>query len=77
MGNEGKEINYEIGFLISHGEKICPIEVKSSGYKAHKSLVLFKEKYSSRIEESYVLTTKDIHKEGSTIYLPVYMASLL
>ncbi|MCH5234836.1 MAG: ATP-binding protein [Muribaculaceae bacterium] len=77
MGNEGKEINYEIDFLISHGEKICPIEVKSSGYKAHKSLVLFKEKYSSRIEESYVLTTKDVHKEGSTIYLPVYMASLL
>ena len=30
--------NYEIDFLLSRGNKICPIEVKSSGYKTHKSL---------------------------------------
>ena len=29
--------NYEIDFLLSRGNKICLIEVKSSGYKTHKS----------------------------------------
>ena len=29
---------YEIDFLLSRGNKLCPIEVKSSGYKTHASL---------------------------------------
>lgn len=33
--------NYEIDFLLSRGNKICPIEVKSSGYKRHASLDAF------------------------------------
>lgn len=69
--------NYEIDFLVSRKNKICPIEVKSSGYKAHKSLDEFSKKYSSRISESYLLYTKDLKREGNIVYLPVYMASLL
>ncbi len=30
--------NYEVDFLLSRGNKLLPIEVKSSGYKSHKSL---------------------------------------
>ena len=37
--------NYEIDFLIACGAKICPIEVKSSGYKSHASLDAFGEKF--------------------------------
>lgn len=69
--------NYEIDFLIARRDKICPIEVKSSGYKSHKSLDKFFSKYSSRISERYLLYTKDIRREDGVIYLPVYMASLL
>lgn len=68
---------YEIDFLLSRGDKICPIEVKSSGYKSHKSIDEFKDKYSSRIRQCYLLYTKDLRKEGNLIYLPVYMAGLL
>lgn len=68
---------YEIDFMISRKDKICPIEVKSSGYKSHKSLDEFCKKFSSRIESRYLLYTKDIHKDQSIIYLPVYMAGLL
>ncbi len=32
---------YEIDFLISVGNKICPIEVKSGNYGGHKSLDMF------------------------------------
>lgn len=69
--------NYEIDFLISRGDKISPLEIKSSGYKAHKSLDKFCEKYSSRISTPYLLYTKDLRKEGSIVYLPVYMAGLI
>ena len=35
---ESGKHNYEIDFLLSRGNKICPVEVKSSGYKSHTSL---------------------------------------
>lgn len=36
--NKTSRHNYEIDFLLARKNKICPIEVKSSGYKTHKSL---------------------------------------
>lgn len=69
--------NYELDFLITHRDKICPIEVKSSNYKAHKSLDLFVQKHHSRIGQSYLLYTKDLDRKQNTVYLPVYMAGLL
>jgi len=68
---------YEVDFLISVKDKICPIEVKSSSYKSHKSLDKFTCKFSSRISHRYLLYTKDIRKEQNIIYLPIYMAGLL
>lgn len=69
--------NYEIDFLISRKDKICPVEVKSSGYKSHKSLDEFQKKFASRIASRYLLYTKDLRKEQDIICLPVYMAGLL
>ena len=68
---------YEIDFLLSRAQKICPIEVKSSGYKAHKSLDLFCEKYSDRIGNRYLMYTKDFGKDEQILMVPVYMASML
>lgn len=65
--------NYEVDFILSRGGKICPIEVKSSGYKTHKSLNEFCEKYSSRVGERYLIYTKDMHKDGQTLLVPVCM----
>lgn len=65
--------NYEIDFLLSRGAKICPIEVKASGYNAHASLDAFCSKFSNRIGERYLVYTKDFRKDGETILLPVYM----
>lgn len=73
---EGKN-NYEIDFLITQGTKLQPIEVKSSGYTAHKSLDKFREKFSSRIGRSILLYPKDLKQEGEVLYLPVYMVTLL
>lgn len=64
---------YEIDFLISKGSKISPIEVKSSGYKTHKSLDLFIHKYSSKTKDPLIVFTKDYHKEDGIVFLPIYM----
>lgn len=69
---------YEIDFLLTKGNKICPIEVKSSGYKTHSSLDAFRAKYSSRIQNSYLIYTKDFQVgENELIYLPFYMTGLI
>lgn len=69
--------NYEIDFILARKNKICPIEVKSSGFKAHASLDHFIEKYSSRILCKYLVYTKDYAQENNVIYLPVYMLPFL
>ena len=69
--------NYEIDFLIADGDKVSPIEVKSSGYKAHASLDAFCERLSSRIKNKYLIYTKDMRKEADMLYLPVYMTMFL
>lgn len=69
---------YEIDFLLSRGNKICPIEVKSSGYKTHASLDAFRAKFSSRIKNSYLVYTKDFQVgENELLYLPFYMTGLI
>ena len=69
--------NYEIDFLLSRGNKLMPIEVKSSGYRTHKSLDVFCERFSSRVGERILLYTKDYCKDGTTSCLPVYFTPFL
>lgn len=68
---------YEIDFLLSRGNKVCPIEVKSSGYRTHASLDAFCRKYSDRVGQPYLLYTKDLQRDGNTLLLPAYMTPLL
>lgn len=69
--------NYEVDFLIADGDKVSPVEVKSSGYKAHASLDAFCRKFSARIRNKYLVYTKDLRKEADMLYLPVYMTMFL
>ena len=74
---ESGKHNYEIDFILSRGNKICPIEVKSSGYKTHASLDAFTQKFSERILNNYLVYTKDIRKDRDTWLVPVFMTMLL
>ena len=74
---ENGKHNYEIDFLLSRGNKICPIEVKSSGYKTHASLDAFQKKFSKRIGNRYLVYPKDLRKEQDLLYVPVFMTMLL
>lgn len=68
---------YEIDFLLSKGNKVCPLEVKSSGYATHSSIDNFCDKFSSRISDKYLVYTKDFRKNKGVICLPVFMVPFL
>lgn len=75
--NTVKEKKYEIDFLIVKKKKICPIEVKSSNYSAHKSFDYLTKKYPIKLEDRYIIYTKDLKFEDQILYLPVYMTMLI
>ena len=74
---ESGKHNYEIDFLLSRGSKVCPIEVKSSGYKTHSSLDAFMKKYPERTVQGYLLYTKDMRKDSRILLTPVFMTMFL
>ena len=69
--------NYEVDFVLSKGNKIVPVEVKSSGYARHASIDAFRSKYSSHISRSVIIYPKDLQERDAMLYLPVYMTPLL
>lgn len=75
--DEKSRHNFEIDFLLARKNKVCPMEIKSSGYKTHASLDAFCEKYSSRILNKYLVYTKDLGKDKDVLSIPVYMTMFL
>ena len=74
---DNRENHMEIDFLITEGKKIAPIEVKSGNYTSHSSLDKFRNKFSSKIGNSYILYSKDVMNKDGIIHLPFYMAMFL
>ena len=72
-----RENHMEIDFIITEGKKISPIEVKSNNYNSHSSLDKFKNKFSSKIGNSYILYSKDVMIKDGIIHLPFYMSIFL
>lgn len=68
---------YEIDFLLTHGDKLIHVKVKSSDYKTHKSLDAFCDKFSSRILYPAIIYTKPLSQEGYLHLLPFYLAPFL
>ncbi len=77
FSKENSTHNYEIDFLIVKNGKVCPIEVKSSGYKTHASIDAFSSKFSSKVGQKYLIYTKDLRKDQDLLCIPAYMAMFL
>lgn len=75
--NESTRRNYKIDFILARKNKVCPIEVKSSGYKTHASLDAFSRKFSDRILDKYLIYTKDFAKDEDIFCLPTYLVQFL
>ncbi len=68
---------YEIDFLVSRGTKTVPVEVKSSRTKEHPSIDAFISKYHNVVTSPYILSQKDIGKDGEIRLCPMYLSSFL
>ena len=71
----------EIDFLLSNNSKLkyklYPIEVKSGKRYTTKSLLRFKEKFSGRIGECYIIHPRNLLIKDDIICIPPYMAICL
>lgn len=71
----------EIDFIISNNSKlkykIYPIEVKSGKRYTTKSLLNFKEKYKTRIGESYIIHPRNLQIKDDIVCIPPYMTMCL
>lgn len=74
---DNRENHMEIDFLVRKERKICPVEVKSGGYRKHSSLDKFMSRFRGKIGQSYILYTKDILIKENVVHLPIYMAMFL
>lgn len=76
---EGNSVSktYEVDFLTVRGKRLSPIEVKSSGYKSHKSFDYFKDKYQVKMNDRYIIYTKDLAFDDGVLYIPIYMTMFL
>ena len=70
---ENSSHSYEIDFLVPHGLKIIPFEVKASVIHNHNSIDAFKKKYSNQVIRQYLLSQKDVDRENELYFKPIYM----
>ncbi len=64
----------EVDFLIESKGKVIPIEVKSGkDYERHHALNNILNHPEYQIDEAYILYNDNLKKEGTTVYLPMYM----
>ncbi|MGN0266520.1 MAG: ATP-binding protein [Lachnospiraceae bacterium] len=74
---KGSTHYYEVDFLISEESKINAFEIKSSGTGKHESISEFCVKYSKHVQKSYLLSQKDIGKDGALFLKPFYLLPFL
>lgn len=75
--DEIQKRSFEVDFLLTQGNKVSPIEVKSSNYRKHRSMDEFSNKYSDRINSGYIVHTKDLKRDGALLYLPFYLVQFI
>ena len=75
--SETSNHNYEIDFVISRKNKICPIEAKAADYHKHKSLDIFTEKFSKHIGSRFLVYTKEYRKDTDIFCIPMYLVPFI
>lgn len=68
---------YEVDFLISDKSKINAFEIKSSGLGKHESINEFCVKYSKNVNKAYLISQKDVGKDGSLLLKPFYLVPFI
>lgn len=68
----------EIDFVISIGDKVMPIEVKSGkDYQQHTALVNLMADYPDSLYDAIVLCNGNVEVNDKIVYMPVYMVMFI
>ena len=68
--------NYEVDFILPDADNgLIPITVRASGYKTHKAMDVFTDKYADRISNKLLVYTKDFVCDNDVLCIPFYMLS--
>ena len=67
----------EVDFLVSDKSKVNAFEIKSSGLGKHESINEFCVKYSKNVNKSYLISQKDVGKDGSLLLKPFYLVPFI
>ncbi len=68
---------YEVDFITTVGEKLRPIECKSSNIDDHKSFDEFISKKGLKLDTPVIITPKNLNYSDKILYLPIYMTQFL
>ena len=66
-------INLDTNKMLSKGNKIIPLEIKSSATRNHESIENFVNKYSKKIYKEYLFSQKDAAHVGQLLLKPLYL----
>lgn len=69
--------SYEIDFITTVGDKVRPIECKSSRATSHKSFDVFISSKGLKLETPIVISPKNLSYADGILYLPAYMIQFL
>lgn len=68
----------EVDFVISIGDKVIPIEVKSGkGYQRHAALMNLMSDYRDSLYDCIVLCNGNVEVSGRITYMPIYMVMFI
>lgn len=68
----------EVDFVISVGDRVMPIEVKSGkDYRKHSALDNLLADYPDNLYDGLVLSNGNVETEGNITYVPVYMVMFI
>ncbi len=76
LKDDGKH-RYEVDFITAVGDRVRPIEVKSSRVSDHRSLDVFITKEGLKLETPVVVSPSNLELRDGILYLPVYMMQFL
>ncbi len=76
LKDDGKH-RYEVDFITTVGDRVRPIEVKSSRVSDHRSLDVFISKKGLKLETPVVVSPNNLELRDGILYLPVYMMQFL
>ena len=75
--DDDRKHSYEIDFITAVGDKVRPIECKSSRATEHKSLDTFISGKGLRLDTPVVISPRNLSYTDGILYLPAYMTQFL